>query len=43
MNKKHLRPEIKGNHIIVFYKEKQLFKVSNSSHNATNLLNIINK
>lgn len=43
MNKKHLAVLIKDDHIIVYYKRKRLFKVSNNIQNAANLLEMINK
>ena len=38
MIKRFLKLEINGDFIIVFYKRKKLFKVSNNVHNAANLL-----
>lgn len=38
MNKRFLKLEINGDYILVFYKRKQLFKVSNNVQNAANLL-----
>lgn len=43
MNKNKFNFKIEKRHILCFYKEKELFKVSNNMHNAINLLKLIEK
>ncbi len=43
MNKNKINISINNEHIICFYKEKELFKVSNNTHNAVNLLKLIER
>lgn len=41
MNKKHFNFKIVDDHIIVYYKSKELFKVSNNINNARNMLKLL--
>ncbi len=43
MNTKHLDVLIRADHIIVYYKRKRVFKVSNNADNAAKLLEMIRK
>lgn len=43
MTTKNLKFKVTGDHIIVLEKEKQLFKVSNTKNNASQLLKLCRK
>lgn len=40
---KNISVKVMDNHLVVFYKDEILFKVSNNINNAINLLKLVNR